>query len=395
MPFEPDRFLADLHALRAFGQRDAGVVRPAFAPAEVEARLWSAERMREAGLSVSIDPAGNVFGLPGGEGPFLLMGSHTDSQPEGGWLDGALGVVAALEAARAHPGRVAVVNFQDEEGRFGALTGSSVWAGAKTLEEADAGRDAGGLSFGEARRAMGEHLGAEYVDPARFKAFVEIHIEQGPRLIEAGETLAVVEAIVGARQVTMTLAGEQNHAGTTPMGRRRDAFRGLAAFVAGLDALMAPLATEDTVWTVGRVTVEPGAPSIVPGRAVASVQWRDVDDDRLDAMEAVVRDSAARIAKGHGLDLDIRPERAIPPRRFDAGVCEALDAAAQAVAPGRWRRLPSGAMHDAMNVAALVPSAMLFVPSIGGISHSFAEDTAEDDLVAGARAMAEAVARFA
>ncbi|MGF1551051.1 MAG: hydantoinase/carbamoylase family amidase [Paracoccaceae bacterium] len=395
MPFDAARFLADLHALRAIGQRSTGVVRPAFAPAEIEARLWSVERMREAGLSVSIDPAGNVFGLPEGDGPFLLMGSHTDSQPEGGWLDGALGVVAALEAARALPGRVAVVNFQDEEGRFGALTGSSVWSGATTLEAADATADAGGLTFREARQAMGEHLGADFVAPERFKGFVELHIEQGPRLIEAGEALAVVEAIVGAYQVSLAFEGEQNHAGTTPMNRRRDAFRGLAAFATGLDALLAPLVTETTVWTIGQVSVQPGAPSIVPGRATASVQWRDVDAERLDAIEAVVRESAERVAKGHGLDLVVTPHRAIPPRRFDPGLCEALDAAAEAVAPDRWRRLASGAMHDAMNVARLMPAAMLFVPSIGGVSHSFAEDTDEADLVAGGRAMVEAAERLA
>ncbi|MEM8759400.1 MAG: hydantoinase/carbamoylase family amidase [Pseudomonadota bacterium] len=400
MLIDPERLLADLHTLRGFGRRGNGVMRPAFEPPEIEARRWTMARMAEAGLRVSVDPAGNVFGLPEGKGPWLLAGSHTDSQPEGGWLDGAYGVIAALEAARALPGRVAVVNFQDEEGRFGGLTGSSLWAGQATgdltLEEADAWTSAEGVAFGDARTRMAETATGSWLPPARFKGFLEIHIEQGPNLIEADQAVAVVDRIVGIGRAELVFEGEQNHAGTTPMARRRDAFAGLARFAVALDAAMAAIVTPASVWTIGRVAVLPGAPSIVPGRVTATVQWRDGDGERLRAMGEAIRETAASVARDRGLGHSIEMAEFIEPRRFDGAVCSALDAAAEVAAPGRWRRLPSGAMHDATNAQkAGLPSAMLFVPSIGGISHSFAEDTAEADLVAGAEALAQGAARLA
>lgn len=400
MLIDPARLLSDLHRLRQFGQVETGVVRPAFEPAEIEARRWTAERMREAGLSVHIDPVGNVFGLPEGEGPWLLLGSHTDSQPEGGWLDGAYGVIAALEVARALPGRVAVVNFQDEEGRFGGLTGSTLWSAQSTnqgptLAEADGWQAADGTHLGGARTRMEETVGAAWVSPARFKGFLEIHIEQGPRLVEAGEAVAVVDRIVGIGRAEVVFIGEQNHAGTTPMTRRRDAFNGLTSFALVVNNALKAIADEATVWTIGRVEVLPGASSIVPGRATASIQWRTDDPTRLQAMSMAVHKCAAAVSENLGLEHHVEESPALPPRSFDPAFCEALDAAAETVAPGRWRRLTSGAMHDATNAQTVMPSAMLFVPSIGGISHSFAEDTAEDDLVTGAEALAQAAAQLA
>ncbi|MEL7139115.1 MAG: M20/M25/M40 family metallo-hydrolase, partial [Pseudomonadota bacterium] len=202
--------------------------------------------------------------------------------------------------------------------------------------------------------------------------------------------------IVGIGRAELVFEGEQNHAGTTPMARRRDAFAGLARFAVALDAAMAEIVTPASVWTIGRAAVLPGAPSIVPGRVTATVQWRDGDGERLRAMGEAIRETAASVAGERGLGHSIEMAEFIEPRRFDGAVCSALDAAAEVAAPGRWRRLPSGAMHDATNAQkAGLPSAMLFVPSIGGISHSFAEDTAEADLVAGAEALAQGAARLA
>ena len=180
---DPARFLSDLHALRAIGgvgDAHKGVIRRAFDANDVRARLWLAERFTEAGLDVRIDPAGNVWGL---RGP-LLMGSHSDTQPEGGWLDGALGVIAALEVARGNPG-VSVVSFQDEEGRFGRTTGSEIWSGETTMAEADGFADLDGVTFGEARRAL--PVTGDFPEPGRFTRFLEHHIEQGPVLDAAGE----------------------------------------------------------------------------------------------------------------------------------------------------------------------------------------------------------------
>ncbi|WP_335947628.1 Zn-dependent hydrolase [Salipiger bermudensis] len=395
LPVDPKRFLEDLHALRRFGASGVGkgVARPGFSDEDIAARDWLAGRMSEAGLTPQFDPAGSLFGLA--EGRSLLMGSHSDSQPEGGWLDGALGVVAALEVARAAQEAggppVSVVSFSDEEGRFGVTTGSSVWGGNQTLEGADALRDAQGVSFAEARARFGDRRGG-FVDPSRFSGYVEMHIEQGPVLDTGGEKIGVVDAIVGIRDMHVSFTGQQNHAGTTPMHLRRDAFQALASFNAALNERFANVVTPQTVWTIGHVALHPNAASIVPGRARFSMQWRDGDADRLARMETIIRDTAAEIAAAHGMGLEFGPMLGLDPVTMDAGLRSALETAAEAEAPGNWRVMPSGALHDATNVARLMPVSMLFVPSIGGISHDFAEDTDEADLVTGLNTLARAVA---
>ncbi len=386
---DAERFLADLHALRGFGAGGVGkgVVRPAYSEADVEARRWLAGRFEEAGLRVAVDAMGNLFGLA--EGPSLLLGSHSDSQPEGGWLDGALGVIAALEVARVCPG-VSVVSFQDEEGRFGVTTGSAVWSGHLSLAEADVLTDHAGVLLADARKAVAEMVTGD-VDPAQFSGFVELHIEQGPNLDTAGEQIGVVTDIVGIRDMKMTFEGQQNHAGTTPMHQRRDAFQAVAAFNALLNERFRNVVTPTTVWTIGHVSLHPNASSIVPGRATFSMQWRDGDADRLARMEAIIRETAAEVAAERGMVLSYGPLLGLEPVQMDARLRGALEQGAEAVAPGKWRRMPSGALHDATNVSRLMPVAMLFVPSIDGISHAFEEDTAEGDLVAGVEVLARAV----
>ncbi|MBY6003182.1 hydantoinase/carbamoylase family amidase [Salipiger bermudensis] len=394
LPVDPKRFLEDLHALRRFGASGVGkgVTRPGFSDEDIAARDWLAERMSEAGLVPQFDPVGSLFGLA--EGRSLLMGSHSDSQPEGGWLDGALGVIAALEIARAAQDAggppVSAVSFADEEGRFGVTTGSSVWGGNQTLEGADALHDPQGVSFAEARARFGDRRGA-FVDPTRFSGYIEMHIEQGPVLDTSGEKIGVVDAIVGIRDMHVSFTGQQNHAGTTPMHLRRDAFQALSGFNAALRERFANVVTPQTVWTIGHVALHPNAPSIVPGRARFSVQWRDGDAERLARMETIIRDTAAEIAATHGMGLEFGPMLGLDPVTMDPGLRAALETAAAAEAPDSWRVMPSGALHDATNVARLMPVSMLFVPSIGGISHDFAEDTDEADLVTGLNTLARAV----
>lgn len=394
MEVDEGRFLADLHRLREFGASGVGkgVVRPAYCEADIGARRWLAGRMQEAGLEARFDSVGNLFGLA--KGRSLLLGSHSDSQPQGGWLDGALGVVAALEVARAAKAaggpEVSVVSFQDEEGRFGVTTGSSVWSGDLALGEADVLVDQDGVSFAQARGAMAD-LAGEPVDPARFSGYIEMHIEQGPVLDRAGDQIGVVSDIVGIRDMQITFHGQQNHAGTTPMHLRRDAFQGLAAFNAAINQRLAPVVTDRSVWTIGHVGVSPGASSIVPGRVVFSMQWRDGDVGRLAQMEAIIRATAQEVAGQRGLAVEFGALLGLEPVAMDGALRASLEVAAGAVALGRWRVMPSGALHDATNVARLMPVAMLFVPSINGISHAFEEDTHEGDLVAGLEVLARAV----
>lgn len=394
LPIQPDRFLADLHTLRGFGASGIGkgVIRPAFSEPDIAARAWLAEQMIDAGLTVHIDPVGSVFGLA--DSPSLLLGSHTDSQPEGGWLDGALGVMAALEIARASQeaggSPVSVVSFQDEEGRFGVTTGSAVWSGHLPLPDADMLKDRDGISFGQARAVMPGRSDS-FVDPTRFTGFLEMHIEQGPVLDREKETIGVVDAIVGIRDMKITFEGQQNHAGTTPMQVRRDAFQALSRFNTLIEDRFANVVTPRTVWTIGHVSLHPNASSIVPGRVTFSMQWRDGDADRLGRMETIIRETAEEIAQSGGFSLTYGPMLGLEPVDMAPRLRDALERAAEADVPGRWRSMPSGALHDATNVAELMPVAMLFVPSINGISHAFEEDTAEADLVAGLRVLARAV----
>jgi len=390
---DPARFLNDLHELRRFGASDVGkgVVRPAYSEEDMAARDWLAGRMAEAGLAPRFDAMGNLFGLV--EGPSLLLGSHSDSQPQGGWLDGALGVIAALEVARASiaagGSRISVVSFQDEEGRYGVTTGSNVWTGGLSLADADALVDHDGVRLGDARQIVGDRAGPP-VDPGQFSGFVELHIEQGATLDAAGEQIGVVTDIVGIRDRTITLTGQQNHAGTTAMALRRDAFQGLVAFSSRLNDRLRNVVTPQSVWTIGHVAVSPNASSIVPGQVRFSMQWRDADPERLARMEGVIEATLAEVADEMGLGVERGPLFGLDPVAMDAGLRARLEAGAEAVAPGRWRCMPSGALHDATNVARCMPVAMLFVPSIGGISHAFDEDTEEADLVAGLRVLAHA-----
>ncbi|MCF6430664.1 hydantoinase/carbamoylase family amidase [Leisingera sp. MMG026] len=386
MPLNPQRFLDDLHELRSFGASGAGkgVVRQAFSEADIAARKWLAERMTECGLEPHFDPLGNLFGLAGERS--LLVGSHSDSQPEGGWLDGALGVVAGLEIARAAREAggplISCVSFQDEEGRFGVLTGSDVWTGNLALDEADGFTDNAGNTLAGMRARMAE-LSGDFLPLERFCGFLEMHIEQGPYLEETGLMLGVVTDIVGIRDMRITFFGRQNHAGTTPMHLRRDAFQVLSAFNTALNSRFADVVTPATVWTIGHVALHPNASSVVPGRVEFSVQWRDADADRLVRMETLIKETAREIAAGHGTASELGPVMGIEPSAMDVRFQAELGAAAEALAPGKWQKMPSGALHDAANLATVMPAAMLFVPSIGGISHAFDEDTAEADLVLG------------
>lgn len=391
MAVDPGRFLSDLHALRQFGAQGSGVVRPAYSAPDLAARDWLAARMMDAGLRPVFDAMGNLFGLA--PGPSLLLGSHSDSQPTGGWLDGALGVVAALEVARASievgGPAISVVSFQDEEGRFGVTTGSNVWSGGLSLDAADALPDHDGVLLGDARADLGERVSGD-VNPAQFTGFIELHIEQGPALDAAGEQIGVVTDIVGIRDRVITLTGQQNHAGTTPMALRRDAVQGLVAFSSRLNDRLRNVVTPQTVWTIGHVSVSPNASSIVPGEVRFSMQWRDADVDRLARMQEIIEAVLDEVAAEMGLGVSRGPLLGLEPVAMDMALRGRLEQAAEEIAPGAWRVMPSGALHDATNVARVMPVAMLFVPSIDGISHAFEEDTHEDDLVAGLRVLARA-----
>ena len=394
-----DRFLVDLEALREFGKQGTGVIRPAFSPADIDSRRWLAEKFEDCGLTPRWDRAANLFGIPSQPGKSVLIGSHSDTQPEGGWLDGAYGVILALEVARTCQEvggpPVAVVSFQDEESAFMPLTGSCFFSGKLPRDALYDLTNAAGQRYGDLASALSEVEESETLDPGLFSAFLEAHIEQGPVLDQAGEIIGVVETIVGSRQFEVTIKGQQNHAGTTPMALRRDAVTGFGAFITNLEERFTKIATPRSVWTIGRVDVHPNAPSIVPGELNCSVQIRDGSLAQLDAMCEMIQKAAAQTAVERNLDISLLETKAVAPIDMDDGIVEQFCEAAKSTAPGAWRRMPSGALHDAMNLAPQLPTGMIFVPSIGGISHAFEEDTQREHLVAGVQVMADTVGRLA
>ena len=401
---DPERLLADLRALRSIGAQGIGVVRPAFSARDMEARRWLKARYEEAGLEATIDGVGNVLGRSNNSGKALLVGSHSDTQPTGGWLDGALGVVYALEVARALGADKAtrdlpvdIVSFQDEESRFVGCLGSRSLIGALAPEMEEGAVDRDGVSLTDAVKKAGlAGVPRLKLSRERYAGFVEAHIEQGPTLEDAGLRIGVVTGIVGLRSIRLTFRGQQNHAGTTMMARRLDASAALYEFAHRINTEFPKAAAERTVWTMGRLKVEPNAASIVPGYADLDLQFRDASEAPLDAFEEIVEGIVAEMNARGGVTIEAARSRApIPPTTMDEGLRRHLEAAAERRASGKWMRLPSGAFHDAGILSSAIPSAMLFIPSIGGISHDFAEDSREEDIVLGCQVLADAVASAA
>lgn len=384
-----DRLIADLRALREFGADGTGVARTSLSDADIASRAWLAGRFADAGLEPMIDGLGTVAGRSRHGGPAIVLGSHTDTQPLGGWLDGAYGVIAGLEVARAlGTAPIDVVSWMDEEGTFHGFVGSRAFAGHDMSAD---------LAAMEAPLRHAGWWGRPLwrLEPGRHRAYLEAHIEQGGRLEATGRRIGVVTAIVGIRQRTVTFRGRRNHAGTTPMPLRADAAVALVRFLAHLDDAFAAAGGTDSVWTHGRISVEPGAPSIIPDRAEATVQWRDADAAMLGRLDAAFDEVVAAhrsAGAGRGVAIDVGDsEYQVPPVAMDASLVDMVAVAADERAPGQWMRQPSGAAHDAQVVATVLPAAMVFVPSIGGVSHAADEDTALDDLVLGCRVLARAV----
>jgi beta-ureidopropionase / N-carbamoyl-L-amino-acid hydrolase len=396
------RVLADLHALRGIGAYKTGVHKPTFSEAHMRSLQWLAERLPEADLTPEIDGIGNVLGTSAKAGPKLLAGSHLESQNYAGWLDGPLGVVYALEAARVlNPetgvhGAVEVAAWCDEEGHFGSFLGSRSYAGAVTEADIDAARDRdNGRTMREALRDVGLADRARVTaERGRHIGYLEAHIEQGETLEGGGLAIGVVTSIVGIWQYRISFIGEQNHAGTTRMSVRRDAGLALARFCVDIDDRFPGFCGPRTVWTTGRIVLDPGAPSIIPGRAEMLFQIRDDDPDVIARLEDMLRGMAVEATAQGRCKVEVERLRIGAPALMDGVIQGTIEAASKAFAGGRSIRMPSGAGHDAQILATIMPSGMLFVPSIGGISHHWSENTADVDIVTGAQVFVESCRRL-
>ncbi|MFZ5621434.1 MAG: Zn-dependent hydrolase [Pseudomonadota bacterium] len=390
------RLQADVEALAAIGRReDHGLYRMAFSDGDMRARDWLAGRIRAAGLELHIDGAANIHARLGwdGERPSVMTGSHLDTVPGAGHLDGALGVLVALECLRSlkeaglplsHP--LEAVAFTDEEGRFGGMFGSQAVCGRLTPERIHTARDLDGVGLVEAMAAHGlnamDALRAQR-RPESLHAFLELHIEQGPVLDRACVKIGVVEGIVGLFKWNVRLIGVANHAGTTPMDLRRDAFQGLAEFAGEIPRILEEDGGTRSVATIGRVELVPGAANVVPGRAEFSLEARDTDPAVLERLGLAFRRALSAIARRRDLMFEFDVLSTLEPVKCDPLVMRAIAEAAKQLDASHMI-LPSGAAHDTQMLAGLTRAGMIFVPSREGRSHSPAEWTAWEDIETGA-----------
>jgi allantoate deiminase len=391
--------VADIEAAAAFGGEGTGVTRLAWSPELRDVLAWLTEELEELGLEVELDAAGNLIGRwQAGIGSAIVVGSHLDTVPRGGRYDGALGVLSGLHAIRllkqrgVEPKRpLWLVSFMDEEGaRFGAaLFGSRAFVG-KDLSDLGERRDSDGISLREAMAGLGFDFdglpGARGVDDVG--AYLELHIEQGPVLETEGVEIGVVTGIVGLIGFRARFTGEANHAGTTPMGLRRDALCGAATAVLALRD--AGRARDDITTNVGIISAEPGGFNVVPGAAEFSIDVRSATPEGYASLEPLVRETLATIASEQGLELELTEVYRLEPLPLAPEIVDVIEQAAEEEG-ATHRRLPSGAGHDAMEVGRHAPSGMLFVPSRKGISHSPAEFTEPENCELGARVLARAL----
>jgi N-carbamoyl-L-amino-acid hydrolase len=398
---------ADFEELAKIGATpDGGVSRPTFSAPHIAARRWFLARAEAAGLDTRVDTAANHSAVlqsrRAGSNRVLLLGSHLDSVPGGGRYDGALGVVAALhvllafkQAGTELPFALEAIDFTDEEGTLVGLLGSNAVAGTLTREQLQSprgGREA--LVAGLARAGLQEaQLFEARRDPSTLAGYLELHIEQGPRLEHDRVQIGVVTSIVGSRSFRIVLRGAAGHAGTTPMTGRRDAAVAAAKVILGVQETIVR-DFPGCVATVGDIRVEPGAFNVVPGLARLALEFRSGDENELDRIEPAVLTRVRAEAESEATEVEVSPVARWQPSHLDQGVSEAIERAAGALGL-TTKRLPSGAGHDAQALAAVTPSGMIFVPSVGGMSHDPGELTNWEDVVNGANVLLGTVHQLA
>jgi N-carbamoyl-L-amino-acid hydrolase len=394
-----ERINRQLLELAQFGKNPyGGVSRVAYSDFDRQGREWAMKVMREAGLSVNIDAAGNIFGRrPGSVATLkpLVFGSHIDSVPDGGNYDGDVGSLSAIEVARTlaannlvtrHP--LEVVIFQNEEG---GTVGSRALVGELTAEDlvlkTHSGKTiGGGITFLGGDLST---LASVKRTPGDVAAYVELHIEQGGNLDREKIDIGVVEGIVGIGQWEVTAEGVANHAGTTAMGDRRDSLLATARYIDMVNRIVTGTPGRQ-VGTVGRVQAFPGAPNVIPGKVVFSLEIRDLDQQKVDALSAKVRAEGEAIGKAAGVTFSYAPLHHSRPAVCDERVKQAIESVARGLSLTS-RHLPSGAGHDAQHMARLGPTGMIFVPSVGGISHAPNEFTKPQDVVNGANVLLQTI----
>jgi N-carbamoyl-L-amino-acid hydrolase len=391
VPLQPRRTVEELRELQELTGDENGAQRVAWTETWERAREWLRRKVAETGAEESVDAAGNQwFTLGGGADPAVLIGGHIDSVPNGGWLDGALNVMAGVEvlrriAADGPPVTVRLVNWADEEGaRFGrSLFGSSAAAGSMADQDELRGRtDAAGIALADALRQHAVDLDSALDARSELEgaaAYLELHIEQGPVLEAMDLPLGVVLGTFGVERHQVTFRGQAAHAGSTPMDKRRDALAGAARLELEIREI-AKRTGEGAVGTMGGVVTKPGIVTSVVETAECLLDQRHLDAGRLASMLAEAKSASERFAQEEDVEVEWERIWNIEPILFDEGLIELADESIKEVA-GTSHRLPSGPLHDAAEVArAGIPTVMLFVQSLRGLSHTKLEDTKEEHL---------------
>jgi N-carbamoyl-L-amino-acid hydrolase len=391
-----------LTELSRFGANaQGGVSRVAFTQADLDGRALALDLMRQAGLDARIDPAGNLIGTRTGTraGTLpILFGSHIDSVPEGGNYDGDVGSMGAIEVAQTlaergyrnrHP--LQVVIWCDEES---GLTGSRGFIGDLPAEELTRpGRD--GVPLADKLRRIGgdpDRIAAARHAPGSIAAYIELHIEQGGILDEQGIQIGIVEGIVGIHHYDVTIKGFANHAGTTPMDRRRNAMLAAAELVLAVDRIV-KAAPGRQVGTVGRLLVKPGAPNVIPGQVDLTVELRDLSTEKIESLWTRIHAEGREIARKYDTTLEYVLQHVNAPALSDPAIRAVIADAVRALGLSS-RAMPSGAGHDAQDLARIGPMGMIFVPSVKGISHSPLELTQAQDVANGANVLLQTVLRL-
>lgn len=399
------RLRKDLEDLGEIGKTpEGGVWRSSFSEADLEARRWYLQRLNDAGLQHWGDAAGNIYARLGAGSPAVLAGSHVDSVPNGGRFDGALGVMAAFECLRTikdHGIRtklpIEAVAFTDEEGRFGGFVGSYAVIGNLPYEEILRRRDLRGIPLAEAMRNVGldpAKIGEARRDPKDLKAYVELHIEQGPILESLGVPIGVVQGIVAGSRTWVTFRGRADHAGTTPMSMRKDAFLGAAEFGLRTREMVLAEGSGTTVGTVGVLELKPGASNIVSETAFLTLDLRDIAWEVLQRLLDRTGVLAREVAERWGLEVSVERMRVSEPAQMSPHIQAIIDQAAQDLGhKTHW--MNSGAGHDAQVMAKITEAGMIFVPSRQGRSHSPAEFTDWEQIDNGANVLLNTLLRLA
>lgn len=402
-----ERLKMDILALARIGrdEHSGGIFRMAFTDADMEGKRWLMRRIEEAGLTPQMDGAGNVSTRYGeSDAPAIIIGSHIDTVPCAGALDGTLGVIVGLECLRVmrEQGQslkrpVELVSFSDEEGRFGGMFGSQAFCGMISPDTLHNSTDLDGVTLASELERHGldpmAALSAQR-QPRSIDRYLELHIEQGPVLDRTGNQVGIVENITGLFKWQVRLRGEANHAGTTPMNMRNDAFMGLADFAHELPRILDENGSELSRATIGKAQILPGSPNTVPGLVEFSIDVRDTQAAVLEELKDACRKALSAIARRRQLKFDFEEASHIEPVACSQAIINQLEEDAKALELS-FLKMPSGAAHDAQIMGSITPVGMIFVPSKDGQSHSPAEWTAWKDIEAGANLALRALVNLA